>query len=107
MDDMYFIAGNFLYGDLPLGREYLQHYFDGEIERAFISYYLTFPNLYQEGDFLPFYHRFCEHTGCSCSTRWVRKLLARFALIEKELKEAEQKFDLSRVGEIKSGKASF
>jgi hypothetical protein len=107
MNDMEFIAGDFLHGDLPSDKDYLGHYFKGEIERAFLSYYFTFPDLYKEGDFMPFYNGFCEHTGHSCSTRWVRKLLVKLTLVQKELKDAERNFNLIRVGEIKSGKALF
>jgi hypothetical protein len=110
MEDMKFIAGNYLYGDLPPGKEYLQHYFGGEVERAFLSYYFTFPHQYKSMPFQKFYQNFCDHSGHCCSTRWVRKLLARFDKIENALKEAQSDITedaLKRVAEIRSGKASF
>lgn len=105
--DMEFIAGNFLYGDLPPEKEYLQYYFKGKAEKAFISYYFLFPSVYVEGCFKPFYINFCDHTGMCCSTRWVRRLLTRVKKIEKELAKAESEFDIELIGDIKSGKVSF
>ncbi len=106
--DLDFIAGNFLHGDLPIGKEYLQHYFKGEAERSFLSYYYLFSSLYKEGeDFQCFYLNFSDHTGISCTSRWVRKLLTRLKNIENTLTRAESSFDLAHVGQIKSGKASF
>jgi len=105
--DLDFIAGNFIYGDLPPGKEYLEHYFLGEIDRAFLSYYFLFYRLYTEKQFQVFYQNFCDHTGCSCSTRWVRKLLVRIKAVEKALEEANRNIDLTAIGEIKSGKRSF
>jgi hypothetical protein len=108
MMDLDFIAGNFLYGDLPPGKEYLGFYFNkGEAERAFVSYYFSFSELYTKGQFKIFYDNFCDHTGISCTTMWIRKLLSRIKKIEEELERASKEFDLARVGEIKSGKASF
>jgi hypothetical protein len=105
--DLDFVAGNFIYGDLPKDKEYLSHYFNTDVERAFLSYFFTFPSLYRDTQFRVFYHSFCDHTGYFYSTRWVRKLLVRLNKIEKALMEAEKNFDLSRVGEIKGGTASF
>lgn len=105
--DMEFLAGNFLYGDLPPEKEYLQYYFKGPAERSFVSYYFLFPNLYVEGNFMPFYIGFSDHTGACCSTRWVRKLLERLKKIETALAEAESNFDINLIGDIKSGKVLF
>jgi hypothetical protein len=105
--DLDFIAGKFLYGELPAGKEYLLNYFKGEAEKAFLSYYFLFSRLYTEGQFILFYNNYCDHTGVCCSTRWVRKLLVRLSKIEQALETASKAADLVRVGEIKSGKASF
>jgi len=105
--DLDFVAGNFLHGDLPPGKEYLLHYFRGEAEKAFLSYYFLFSQLYVEGQFITFYNNFCDHTGICCSTRWVRKLLVRVVKIEAALVVADKSFDPVRVGEIKSGSALF
>jgi hypothetical protein len=105
--DMDFLAGNYLHGDLPLNKEYLLHYFKGDVEKIFLSYYFIFPSLYVKGEFINFYISFCDHTGFGCSTRWVRKLLVKVCKIEKALLDAESNFDINRVGEIKSGKAKF
>lgn len=107
MNDLDFIAGEFLHGDLPQDKNYLSHYFDGEVERIFLSYYFLSPHVYTKDPFKKFYDRFCDHTGTMCSTRWVRKLLRRLTDIEIALNQASKGFDLTRVGEIKSGKASF
>lgn len=107
MIDLAFLAGDFLHGDLPVGKEYLSHYFNGEAERAFLSYVTVFPHTYTEDSFKSFYLRFTDHTGINCSTRWVRKLCRRLIDIERALVEASKNFDLERVGAIKSGKVSF
>lgn len=105
--DLEFLAGDFLYGDLPAGKEYLGFYFEGGVERAFLSYVSVFPHNYTKDSFKSFYDRFRDHTGVVCTTRWVRKLLRRLINIEKALEEASKNFDLERVGQIKSGKALF
>lgn len=105
--DLEFLAGDFLYGDLPQGKEYLGYYFDGDVERAFLSYVSIFPHIYTEDGFKSFYDRFSDHTGRICSTRWIRKLMRRLCDIDKALEEANKSFDLERIGAIKSGKASF
>lgn len=106
--DLIFLAGDFLYGDLPPEKDYLRYYFKGAAERAFISYYFLFPSLYQRGkDFLPFYVNFSDHTGICCSDRWIRKLLVRLLKIEETLAKAEKDFDITLVGNIKSGLVSF
>jgi len=105
--ELEFVAGNFIYGDLPPEKDYLKHYFKGRAERVFASYYANFSRLYTDGQFKTFYTNFTDHTGVCCSTRWIRKLLARIKKIETALSEADKNFNLSLVGEIKSGKYSF
>jgi hypothetical protein len=107
LTDFAFIAGDFLFGDLPQGKEYLAHYFKGEVETVFLSYIFMSPHVYTKDPFKQFYGRFCDHTGKMCSTRWIRKLLKRLNDIETTLEHASKNFDLSLVGAIKSGKASF
>src|SRR4051812_33056716 len=101
--DMEFIAGNFLYGDVPPGKEYLRHHFQTEMEAAFLSYYLIFYKLRSKKNIQNFYRNFCDHTGICCSVRWVEKLLIRVDKIETALEEASKNFDPTRVGDIKSG----
>jgi hypothetical protein len=108
MDDLVFLAGDFLYGDLPQEKEYLQYYFKGMAEKAFVSYYFLFPKLYKRGkDFVSFYVNFSDHTGICCSDRWVSKLLVRLLKIEEALAKAEKEFDIVLIGNIKSGLVSF
>lgn len=104
--DLDFVAGKFLYGDLPPGKEYLLQYFEGNAQKAFLSYYFLFSRLYTEGQFQTFYMNFCDHTGVCCTTRWIRKLLVRLRKIEEALDQADKSADLNRVGEIKSGRYS-
>jgi hypothetical protein len=96
-----------MYGDIPPGKEYLSYYFDGEVERAFLSYIFIFPHVYMKDSFKTFYDRFIEHTGLVCTDRWIRKLMRRLTDIENALQEASKSFDLDRVGRIKSGRESF
>lgn len=106
-ENMDFIAGNFLYGDLPPGKEYLKYYFKGDVEFAFICYYDLFIRLYTDGQMKIFYENFCDHTGLCCSCRWIMKLLHKIKRIENALKDADKDFNISRVAEIKSGKGLF
>lgn len=107
MNDLIFISGDFLYGDLPQGKEYLSHYFQGEVEKIFLSYFFFSSHVYKKDSFIDFYENFCDHSGRMCSTRWVRKLLNRINRIESDLNEANKVFDFAKIGEIKSGNASF
>jgi hypothetical protein len=104
MNDLNFVAGKFLFEDIPLEYEYLKYYFTTPLERVFLSYFILLGNYYCYGaSFLRFYDNFQDHTGYLCSTRWVRKLIKRYNFIEKELQEASKKPDLLRVSKIKMG----
>lgn len=103
MRDLDFAAGNYLYGDLPPDRDYLRHYFTSELERLFVSYHILLGNIYEQEGFLRYYNLFRDHTGCLCSTRWLRKLIRRYKDIEKELEEAYRKPDLAMISRIKIG----
>jgi hypothetical protein len=103
MRDLNFAAGNFLYGDLPPDREYLRHYFTSELETLFLSYHILLGHLYAEEGFISYYNLFRDHTGCICSTRWLRKLLKRYRDIEQQLADAYAKPDLPMISRIKIG----
>ena len=104
MKDLDFIAGDYLYGDLPTESEYLSQYFNTGLERNFLSYYLLFSDLYLSEGFLRFYHNFSDHTGSSCTQRWVRELLRRCKDLDISLNIASKNFDLSSITKIKTGK---
>lgn len=103
MRDLDYAAGNFLFGDLPPDKEFLRHYFTSELETLFLSYHVLLGDLYQKEGFLRYYNLFRDHTGCLCSTRWLRKLLKRYRDIEKALDEASAKPDLPMMSRIKIG----
>lgn len=103
MRDLDFIAGNYLYGDLPFEKDYLRHYFTSELERLFVGYHILFGSIYEKEGFLRYYNLFQNHTGYLCSTRWLRVLLRRYKDIEKELEEAYRKTDLDMISRIKIG----
>jgi hypothetical protein len=103
MKDLVFIAGNFLFGDIPSDKEFLCHYFTSDLEKLFLSYYLALESLYQQEGFLRFYESFCDHTGFSCSRRWIRKLLKKYKTIEETMNNAYLKSDLSMISKIKVG----
>jgi hypothetical protein len=103
MRDLHFVAGNFLFGDIPPDKEFLRFYYTSELERLFLSYHLLLGDLYAQEGFLAYYNLFRDHTGCLCSTRWLRKLLRRFRDIEEALAEAYRKPDLPMISRIKVG----
>lgn len=103
MRDLKFIAGNYLYGDVPLEKEYLILYYTSDLERKFLSYCLMFFDVYLAEGFLRFYNNFTDHTGHSCSRRWVRKLLKRYKELELSLFNAYKIADLTEITKIKSG----
>lgn len=102
MRDLRFIAGNFLWEDIPPDKEFYSAYFDSELERKFLSYYLLFNSLYDEG-FFRFWQNFMDHTGFRCTTRWVQKLRSRYHKIEAELAKAKAAMDLAMVAKIRGG----
>lgn len=107
MIDNNFISGDFLFGDLPPNKDYFQYYFKGDAEKAFVSYYYFFPEMFADKLLVTSYNNFCDHTGICCSIRWVGKLLTRIHRIEQTLDKAEKDFDINLIGDIKSGNYSF
>jgi hypothetical protein len=103
MRDLDYAAGNFLFGDIPSDKEWLRQYFTSELETLFLSYHVLLGDLYPKEGFLRYYNLFRDHTGCLCSTRWLRKLLRRYRDIETALAEAYAKPDLPMISRIKIG----
>lgn len=103
MRDLHFAAGNFFFGDIPKEQEFLRQYFTSDLELMFLSYYELFGSVYKQEGFLRFYNIFQDHTGCACSTRWVRKLLKRHKDITQSLEQAYQISDLKMISRIKAG----
>lgn len=107
MKDLDFIAGNYLYDDIPLDKEYLCFYFETDLERKFLSYCLLFfDDIYLAEKFQRFFHNFVDHTGYSCSDRWVRKLLKKYKELELALSTACKNVDLPEITRIKTGNYS-
>jgi hypothetical protein len=104
MHDLTLVAGQFLDQSVPKDKEYLLHYFDQPMQRAFIAYYFYFPGLDSRGT--AFFHRlFCDHTGLYCSLRIVQTWLKRVKDIEVVAKQASDRCDLGLLHEIKSGQS--
>lgn len=96
MDDpeLEFISGRIFDLTLPKEKEYLWRYFTTEMQRHFVKYYLTYRS----------YTRFVDHTGYSCSNRWVRILKRRLEKLEIAHDAAKE---MARHGDFESGIAAL
>lgn len=92
--DLDLIAGEFLAGDLPVSKKYLDEYFRGVAQQAFVKYYLTFSS----------HQHFSLHSGIVVTTRWLQRLEKRFKILETALQEARSAVDLEKLADIQSGK---
>lgn len=91
---MKFLSGRYFDSDLPKEKRYLLHYFDTELQAAFLRYYFEFGDL----------DNFTDHTGNLVTKKWLDKLYAKLEILEKARSEAKRDMDLTRLAEIESGK---
>lgn len=104
MKDLQLIAGKFLkYFDFPKEKEYLLKYFEKEIQKKFLAYYLTVGG-YENGELLNFYNNFTDHTGIYCSDRYILTLLGRIKQLEKATEKVQKDQDIESIFKIKMGK---
>lgn len=101
--DLKIISGEFLYDDLPPGKEYLNKYFSGDIQTRFLVYYLSFQGLTNTHPLSYFCQCFVEHTGFVCDKKWTYKLLKKVICLEKAANKAQKNMDLETLTEIKNG----
>ena len=75
-------------------KKYLLKYFDTDLQRIFLAYYLVF------GD----YEHFTDHTGFKVKYCWLTSLEKKYLALEKIQKEARLNMDLEKLAFIESGK---
>jgi hypothetical protein len=94
MNDELLISGKFLEEDvLPKNRRWLYRYFDTDVQKQFVRYYLTFGRV----------DRFTDHTGHHISDRWTRKLVERVKRLESAHVQARADTDIEKVAQLESG----
>lgn len=91
----------------PKSKEYLRHYFEGEVSLALICFYSIFPSLVNEISMREFVKCFTDHTGIYCALGHGDNIVKRAIKLENALKEAEANKDLDLMTKIKSGKLSI
>lgn len=91
--DAVLVGGEFLDALLPKDKQWLWRYFDTDLSRAFVAYYLTFGN----------YVHFVEHTGYFCTYRWRKKLKKKLVALLDAHKAAKESGDFELYAEIEMG----
>jgi len=86
-------TSEFLEDPIPQDQFWMTRYFDTKIRRDFLRYFLTFGSAV----------RFCEHTGFSCSERYVKKMKSELAKLGRKHSEAKKDLDFELVAEIEMG----
>lgn len=79
--------------EIPKEKEYLLKYFETEVQRSFLRYYLVF------GD----YDNFVDHTGFVLQPRWLKILEKKFLHLEALRASARANMDLKLLSRIESG----
>lgn len=92
--DLAFISRRFDTVELPREKAYLYKYFKTKVQEAFLKYVYVFGE----------YSNFSDHTGISCTPRWLKKLHDRLVKLETLHREAKQGFDLETLAKIETGK---
>ena len=94
MNDLNLVSGDFFDLELPKDKRYLYKYFDTDVQMLFLRYYYVFGNC----------HRFAEHTGYSCSRRWLADLKRKYNKLISSYEKAKENADFALLAEIQSGK---
>jgi hypothetical protein len=68
-------------------------YFKSDIKKAFLQYFITFGVS----------HRFCEHTGCFCTVRYLKRMRKRFRQLKMAYNKAREDLDFEMVAKIEMG----
>lgn len=97
MKDSELISGEFFEIEIPNDKKYLIKYFDTEIQKIFLKYYIVFGSI----------KNFSEHTGRICSRSLLIRLRDRYLNLNKIYEEAKKSLTeegLETVFLIESGK---
>jgi hypothetical protein len=91
--DLLFLARQWEIVELPKEKKYLLKYFDTPLQNVFIKYFYVFGN----------YSNFVDHTGFTCSERWLTTLHDRLQKLQKLHREARENMDMTALALIESG----
>lgn len=91
--DLSFLARRWETVELPKEKKYLFRYFDTPLQVAFLKYVHVFED----------YSNFVDHTGLSCSTRWLAILYNRLRMLQTLHREARSNMDMTTLAHIESG----
>lgn len=95
--ELRFIAGDFINWEIPKELRFVYDYFNTDVEKTFIKYYLCFGN----------FTKFAEHTGLQVTRRWCEKLRQRLVMVQKLHEKAHANGDIEQVAEIEAGNAKI
>jgi hypothetical protein len=88
-----FVSVSFLDEPLPQESQWLIKYFQVGIRRAFLNYFMCFRSSV----------RFSEHTGLSCSKRYLKEMKSELLRLEKAHSESKDRLDFEAVADIEMG----
>jgi hypothetical protein len=80
MRDLEFLSGNFFDMEIPKDKRYLLKYFEGDLQTAFLRYYLVFGNV----------SNFVDHTGMYCHERTKWKMRTKLLYLTRTYEAAKK-----------------
>lgn len=86
-------TSEFMDEPLPQDQLWKTKYFSTRIRGEFLRYYTTFGSAI----------KFCEHTGFSCTERYLKKMKSELIGLERKHSAAKREFDFEAVAEIEMG----
>lgn len=92
--DLLWLSKEYENFDLPKEKKYLLKYFKGDIQAAFLKYYLVFGN----------FDNFKDHTGFDCQVRWLIILQKKLEKLESMRIQARIDMDMTLLAKIEAGK---
>lgn len=92
--DLLFVSQEYENFIIPKNKKYLLKYFDTDLQKSFLKYYLVFGS----------WSNFVEHTGLICQSRWLTKLEEKFIALEAAHAQAKKDMDMTTLAKIESGK---
>lgn len=100
MNDLDFVSGGFFELEIPKERRYLLKYFTGDLQMAFLRYYLVAGEC----------KNFNDHTGYCCAKSLVKRFEDRFNKLVELHENSKKSFTeegLQSIQMIESGKLKF
>lgn len=102
--DLLLLGGEFIVGELPADKAWLNRYFRSDLTKRFVVYYVTFREQLSRMTLKDFCELFIDHTGFSCSMQLLCRIAKKVRELEEVVDQAEKTKDLALLAEIKLGK---